>query len=67
MIKRLKRVSNPFANKPWILRVCNPSLLKTLSGKGEIVRNEQFLLFPQCFLPVGELSAIFIKFEIVVC
>ena len=21
-------------------------------GKGEITRNEQFLLFPQCFLPV---------------
>ena len=21
-------------------------------GKGEIIRNEQFLLFPQCFLPV---------------
>ena len=36
-------------------------------GKGEIAHNEQFLLFPQCFLPVEELSAIFIKFEIVVC
>ena len=22
-------------------------------GKGEIARNEQFLLFPQCFLPIG--------------
>ena len=30
------------------------------AGKGEIARHEQFLLFPQCFLPVGELSAIFI-------
>ena len=35
--------------------------------KGEIARNEQFLLFPKCFLPVGWLSAIFVKFEIVVC
>ena len=35
--------------------------------KGEIARNEQFLLFPQCFQPVGELFAIFIKFEISVC
>ena len=35
--------------------------------KGEIARNEQFLLFPQCFLPFGELSAIFIKVKIVVC
>ena len=36
-------------------------------GKGEIARNEQFLLFPQCFLPIEERSAIFIKFEIVIC
>ena len=36
-------------------------------GKGEIARNEQFLLFPQCFKPFGELSAIFIESEIVVC
>ena len=36
-------------------------------GKGEIARNEQFLLFPQCFLPVQKPCAIFILFEIVVC
>ena len=42
---------NPFPNKPWFLLVCNTSLLKT-QGKGEIARNEQFLLFPQCFLPI---------------
>ena len=28
------------------------SLLKTLWGKVEIARNEQFVLFPQYFLPV---------------
>ena len=39
---------NPFPNKPWILHVCSTSLLK----KG-IARNEQFLLFPPCFIPVG--------------
>ena len=27
------------------------SLLKTTWGKGEIACNEQFLLFPHCFLP----------------
>ena len=27
-------------------------------GKGEIARNEQFLLFLQCFYPFGELAAI---------
>ena len=41
---------NPFPNNAWFLRVCCTSLLKTL-GKEEIARNEQFLLFPQCFLP----------------
>ena len=36
--------------------------------KEEIARNEQYLLFPHCFLPVTEnFSANFIKFEIVVC
>ena len=42
---------NPFPNKPWFLPVFSTSLLKTL-GKGEIARNKQFLLFPQCLLPV---------------
>ena len=28
------------------------AFLKNTEGKGEIARNEQFLLFPQCFLPV---------------
>ena len=26
---------------------------ENIVGKGEIARNEQFLLFSQCFLPVG--------------
>ena len=42
---------NLFPNKPWFLRVCSKCLLKkkNTAGKGEIARNEQFLLFPQCF------------------
>ena len=36
-------------------------------GKGEIARNEQFLLFPQCFLPVWRTFFHFRQFEIVVC
>ena len=52
---------NPFPNKPWFLCVCSTCLLKT-------PRNEQFLLFPQCFFyPFGELSNVFIEFKIVVC
>ena len=44
---------NSFPNKPWFLLVCSTSLLKKkkkkLWEKGEIARNEQFLLL-QCFL-----------------
>ena len=58
---------NPFPNKAWFLRVCCASLLKPLLVKGEIARNTQFLLFPKGFYPFGERSAIFIKFEIVIC
>ena len=32
-----------------------------------MARNKQFLLFLHCFLPFGEFSTIFIKFEICVC
>ena len=59
---------------------CSPEYLKALVftslpyksfentvGKGEIAHNEQFLLYPSVFYPSEELSAIFIKFEIVVC
>ena len=34
----------------WFLRVCSTCLENT-AGKGEIACNEQFLLFPECFLP----------------
>ena len=40
---------NPLPNKPLFLHVCSRSPLKTLR-KGEIARNNQFLLFPKCFL-----------------
>ena len=47
----LRALTNPFPNKPWFLLVCSTSLENTV-GKGEIARYEQFLLCPQCFLPV---------------
>ena len=43
---------NPFPNKSRFLRFCSTSLLENPVAKGEIARNEQFLLFPQCFLPI---------------
>ena len=37
-------------------------------GKGEIALNEQFLLFPQCFLHFFDnFFTVFIKLKIVVC
>ena len=42
---------NPFPYNDTFWRPWETSLLKTL-GKGEIAHNEQFLLFPQCFLPI---------------
>ena len=42
--------------------------LENTVEKGEIARNEQYLLYPTVFFyPFIELSAIFIKFKIVVC
>ena len=40
-----------FQTIPGFFGVCSTSLENTV-GKGEIARNEQFLLFPLCFLPV---------------
>ena len=45
---------NSFPNKPWFLHVCCTKSFENTVGKGEIARNEQFLFFPQCFLPFFE-------------
>ena len=49
--KNPKQHLKPYPNKAWFLCVCSASLLNTLRKKGEMVHNEQFLLFPQCLLP----------------
>ena len=49
MTRRLRGVI-PFPNKPCVLTCLQNKSLKNTLGKGEIARNEQFLLFPQCFL-----------------
>ena len=56
---------NTFSNKPWFLGISSTSLLKTLQvvGKGEIVRNKQFHLFPQCFLPIWRTLCYFHPFR----
>ena len=57
---------NPFPNKPWFLRVCNNGLLKTLWEKEKLLVMSNFSFSHSVFYPFGQLSAIFIKFEIVV-
>ena len=58
---------NPFAYKPWFLRVSNTSLLKTLWEKEKLLVTSKFSFSHGIFYPLRELAAIFIKFEIVVC
>ena len=58
---------NTFPNKPWFLRVCRISLLKTLWEKEKLLVMSNFSFSHSVFYPFGELSAIFITFEIVVC
>ena len=58
---------NPFANKPWFLRVCSLSLLKTLWEKEKLLIMSNFSFSHSIFCPFGELTAIFINFKIVSC
>ena len=56
----------PFPNKPWFLRVCSTSLLKTQWEKEKLLVTSNFSFSHSVFYPYGELSTIFIKLEIVV-
>ena len=43
---------NPFPTQALVLTCLLYKSFETTVGKEEIARNEQFLLFPQCFLPI---------------
>ena len=58
---------NPFPTKPWFLRVCSTSLLKTLWEEEKLLATSNFSFFHSVFYSSGELSAIFIESKIVVC
>ena len=57
---------NPFPNKPWFLRVCSTSLLKSQWEKEKLLVTSNFSFSHSVFYPFGKLSSIFIKFKIVV-
>ena len=49
---------NPFPNKPWFLRVCSKSLLKTLWEKEKLLITSNFSFSHSVFYPLRELSII---------
>ena len=59
--------SYPFPNKPWFLRVCSRSVLKTLWEEEKLLVTSNFSFSHSVFYPFGELCAIFVKLKIVVC
>ena len=60
-------VINPFPNKPWFLRVCGTSLLKTHWQKEKFLVTNNFSFSHSVFHPFEELSAIYLRFQIVIC
>ena len=57
---------NPFPNKPWFLRVYSTSLLKTLWENEKLLVTSNFSFSHSVFNLFGELTAICMKFEIIV-
>ena len=57
---------NPFPNKPLFLRVYNRNCLKTLCEKEKLLVTSNFSFSHSVFCWFRELSAMFIKFEILV-
>ena len=60
-------IFNSFPYKPRFLCVCSTSVLTTLWEKEKLLVTSNFSFSHSVFYPFEALSAIFIKFEIVVC
>ena len=67
IISRLLMCFNPFPNKLLFIRFCCTNLLKTLWEKEKLLVTSNFSFSHSVFYPFRELSAMFIKSEIVVC
>ena len=71
MISIFDRVENfafkSFPNKPWFLHGCSTSLIKSQLEKEELLITSNFFFSHSVFYLFEELSAIFVKYEIVVC
>ena len=67
MINGSKHGTYPFPKQVLVFTCLYLTSFENIVEKGEIARNEQFLLFPKCFLPIWKTSAMFIELKIVVC
>ena len=47
-----QKINKPFPKQALVFTCLQYKSFENPVGKGEIARNEQFLLFPQCFLPI---------------
>ena len=65
--KQLFLLFQPFPKQALVFTWLLINYFENTVGKGEIAHNEQFHLFPQCFLLFWITPAIFIKFKIVIC
>ena len=63
----LSQSFNPFPKKPWFLRVCSTSFLKTPCEKKKLLLRAISSFLTVFSTHLDGLSAIFVKFEIVVC
>ena len=62
-----EKTFNSFPNRPLFLSACSTSLLKTMWEKEKLLVKSNFSFSHSVFYLFVELSAIFIKFESVVC
>ena len=60
-------IGKPFPKQALVFTCLQYKPFENTVGKGEIAHNKQFLNCQSVFYLFRELSAIFIKFEIVVC
>ena len=57
------RCVNPFPRQGLVFTCLQYKSFENTVGKGDIARNEQYLLSPQCFLPVWKTFCHFHQFE----
>ena len=50
--KNFSMTYKPFPEQAQVFTCLQYKAFENTVGKGEIAHNEQFLLFPQCFLPI---------------